>query len=489
MAVATPRIFAREIRDHKTAANAREREFNLMETQSTEKSTGRIALILVCTTSFITPLMLSGVNVAIPAIAADFHADAVLLSWIPTAYLLATAVFLLPAGRLGDLVGRKKMYVAGIAVMALGSALAAAAGDIRFLLGCRVIQGMGNSLMATSGIPMLVSIFPSHRRGSVVGMTTAGVYVGLTGGPLIGGLCTHYLSWRAIFLIHIPVLLTVIFLTLKKLHGEWSGESEQRFDFKGAVIFAAGISALIYGLSLLPALHSIWLILLGLSLLTGFFQLEKRMRDPILDVRLFFENRLFLFSSLAALFLYSASFGLSYLMSLYLQYIKAMSADTAGMVLMSQPVMMAALSPFTGRLSDRIEPRLLASAGLILNVTGYFLLSRSGMDTPLIYIILCLFTTGIGFALFSSPNINAILGAVRREQLGIASGITSTMRVLGQMFSMAVITTVFAVNMGRVQITPELYPVLLHNVQVCLVIASGLAMIALLSSLSRGDLH
>jgi MFS family permease len=213
------------------------------------------------------------------------------------------------------------------------------------------------------------------------------------------------------------------------------------------------------------------------------------MRDPILDVRLFFENRLFLFSSLAALFLYSASFGLSYLMSLYLQYIKAMSADTAGMVLMSQPVMMAALSPFTGRLSDRIEPRLLASAGLILNVTGYFLLSRSGMDTPLIYIILCLFTTGIGFALFSSPNINAILGAVRREQLGIASGITSTMRVLGQMFSMAVITTVFAVNMGRVQITPELYPVLLHNVQVCLVIASGLAMIALLSSLSRGDLH
>ena len=455
----------------------------------TKQTSPRIALILVCITSFITPLMLSGVNVAIPAIAAELRADAVLLSWIPTAYLLATAVFLLPAGRLGDLLGRKKMYLSGMAVMALGSALAATAGDIQLLLACRVIQGVATAMMATSGIPMLVSIFPSHRRGSVVGMTTACVYFGLTGGPLIGGLCTHYLSWHAIFLIHVPVLLILIVLGIKYLHGEWTGDTQQRFDVGGAAIFAFGISSLIYGLSLLPAPHSAWLICIGVVLLAGFFQLEKRVTDPIMDVRLLFDNRLFLFSSMASLFLYSASFGLSYLMSLYLQYIKAMSPNMAGMVMMSQPVMMAFLSPLTGRLSDRVEPRLLASAGLILNVTGYFLLSRSGMDTHVIYIVLCLFTTGIGFSLFSSPNINAILGSVQREQLGIASGITSTVRVLGQMFGMAIITTIFALNMGRVQITPELYPVLLHNVKVCLTISSGLAGIALLFSLSRGDLH
>ena len=460
-----------------------------MAAPATEQTRPRIALILVCITSFITPLMLSGVNVAIPAIAADLRADAVLLSWIPTAYLLATAMFLLPAGRLGDLVGRKKMYLSGMAVMVLGSALAATAADIRLLLACRVIQGVATSMMATSGIPMLVSIFPSHRRGSVVGMTTACVYFGLTGGPLIGGLCTHYLSWHAIFLIHIPVLVILIALGLKYLHGEWTGDRQQRFDLAGAAVFAFGISSLIYGLSLLPAPQSAWLIFIGLTLLIGFFHLEKRVTDPVLDVRLLFDNRLFLFSCMASLFLYSASFGLSYLMSLYLQYIKAMSANMAGVVMMSQPVMMAFLSPLTGRLSDRIEPRMLASAGLILNVTGYFLLSRSGMDTHVIYIVLCLFTTGIGFSLFSSPNINAILGSVQREQLGIASGITSTVRVLGQMFSMAIITTIFALNMGRVQITPELYPVLLHNVKVCLTIASGLAGVALLFSLSRGDLH
>jgi EmrB/QacA subfamily drug resistance transporter len=460
-----------------------------MSAPATEQTNPRIALILVCITSFITPLMLSGVNVAIPAIAADLRADAVLLSWVPTAYLLATAMFLLPAGRLGDLLGRKKMYLSGMAVMVVGSALAATAGDIRLLLSCRVIQGVATAMMATSGVPMLVSIFPSQRRGSVVGMTTASVYFGLTGGPLIGGLCTHYLSWHAIFLIHIPVMLILIGMGLKFLHGEWTGDREQRFDLAGAAVFAVGISSLIYGLSLLPATHSVWLILIGLTLLIGFVRLEKRVTDPVLDVRLLFDNRLFLFSSLAALFLYSASFGLSYLMSLYLQYIKALSANMAGVVMMSQPVMMALLSPLTGRLSDRIEPRLLASAGLILNVTGYFLLSRSDMDTHIIYIVLCLFTTGIGFSLFSSPNINAILGSVQREQLGIASGITSTVRVLGQMFSMAIITTIFALNMGRVQITPELYPVLLHNIKVCLTIASGLAAISLLFSLSRGDLH
>ncbi len=460
-----------------------------MDEADAQAVNSRIALMVVCTTSFITPLMLSGVNVAIPAIADAMQADAVLLSWIPTAYLLTTAVFLLPAGKLGDIFGRKRMYVTGMAVVSLGSLLAATAGDIQLLLAGRVIQGLGTSLIATSGVPMLVSIFPGHRRGSVVGMTVSCVYFGLTGGPLIGGLCTDYLSWRAIFLIHVPVVLVLIGLTLKKLRGEWTGNTDQRIDVRGAVLFGAGISALVYGLSQLPQWHSAWLIAAGLGLLIGFFRFEHGVRDPILDVRLFYENRLFLFSTLAALLLYSASFGLTYLMSLYLQYIQGLSAQAAGLVMISQPIMMALLSPFTGRLSDRVEPRVLASTGLILNITGYALLSLCNTDTSLVYVIACLVTTGTGFALFSSPNVNAILGSVSRDQLGTASGITSTVRVVGQMFSMAVITLIFALNMGKVQITPDLYPELLHNINVCLTISAILAAFALLSSSLRGKLH
>lgn len=460
-----------------------------MEESAAQDTSRRIALLVVCTTSFISPLMLSGVNVAIPAIAETLHADAVLLSWIPTAFLLTTAMFLLPAGKLGDILGRRRMFMAGLGVVAAGSTLAALVGDIHLLIACRVIQGFGTALIATSGLPMLVAMFPGQRRGSIVGLTTSCVYFGLTGGPLIGGLCTDYLSWRAIFVIHVPVVLLLLAVTAKKLGDETPAGDGRRLDVTGAVLFGAGISALVYGLSKLPNLYSLALILPGLALLTGFFRFEQRQDDPMLDVRLFFENRLFLFSTLAALLLYSASYGLTYLMSLYLQYIQDLSAKAAGAVMIAQPLMMASLSPFTGRLSDRIEPRVLASTGLILNATGYALLSLCDTDTSLVYIILCLLTTGTGFALFSSPNMNAIFGSVAREQLGTASGITSTVRVVGQMFSMAIITVVFAMNMGKVRITPDLHPVLLHNIGVCLSISAGLAVLAMLSSSLRGNLH
>ncbi|MEX2523405.1 MAG: MFS transporter [Gammaproteobacteria bacterium] len=460
-----------------------------MSDTAAQDTSRRTALIVVCCTSFITPLMLSGVNVAIPAIAETMQADAVLLSWIPTAFLLTTAVFLLPAGKLGDILGRRKMYITGMVIVTLGSLLAALAGNIHVLIAGRFVQGLGTSLIATSGLPMLISLFPANRRGSVVGLTTSCVYFGLTGGPLIGGLCTDYLSWRALFVVHVPVVLVLFWVTLTRLQGEWTGESERRLDLAGAVLFGAGISALVYGLTKLPNLYSLGLILPGLALLTGFFQYEKRLSDPLLDVRLIFENRLFLFSILAALLLYSASYGLSYLMSLYLQYIQGLSAKIAGLVLVAQPIMMALLTPFTGRLSDRIEPRLLATAGLLLNITGYALLSLSDADTSLLYIILCLLTTGTGFALFSSPNMNAIFGAVGKGQLGTASGITNTVRVVGQMFSMAIITVVFAMNMGKVRITPELHPLLMDNISFCLGISALLAALAMLSSSLRGNMH
>lgn len=449
----------------------------------------RIALIVVCITSFITPMMLSAVNVAIPAIAESMEADAVQLSWIPTAFLLSTAVFLLPVGKLGDILGRRRLFIAGLVIVMLGSILAASVSNIYLLIAARVIQGLGTSLASTSGIPMVIAKFPVHQRGYVVGLTTSFVYFGLTGGPLIGGLCTDYLSWRAIFLIHVPVILVLIIATLTRLEAKKIENTSERFDVIGGILFGAGISALVYGLTKLPDIYSPGLILSGLILLTVFFQYEKRISEPLLDVRLIFENRLFLFSNLAAILLYSATYSLSYLMSLYLQYLQGMSAKMAGLIMVSQPIMMALLSPYTGRLSDRIEPRILASTGLLLNMIGYALLSLSNMGTSLVFIILCLLITGTGFALFSSPNMNAIFSSVSRDQLGVASGITNTSRVVGQMFSMAVITVIFSMNIGRQQITPDLYPVLLHDIKVCFLISAGLAGFALLCSSLRGNMH
>lgn len=460
-----------------------------MESSVSEASSRRAALFIVCMSSFITPLMLSGVNVAIPTIARDLNADAILMSWLPTAYLLASAVFLLPSGKIGDIYGRKKIYLSGMITVTLGSILCATAQSIQVLIVYRIIQGIGAAMLFSNGAAILVSIFPPERRGYVLGFTISAVYFGLTFGPLVGGWCTQYLSWRSVFIVHIPVVLIMIGLTFAMLKGDWTGDSDQKFDLAGSVIYAIGIIALIYGLSTLPALQGIWIIGLGLVGLIAFIQFEKRISSPVFEVTLFFTNRLFLFSCLAALILYTSSFGLSYLMSLHLQYIKGLSPQASGAVIMSQPVMMALFSPLAGRLSDRHEPRHLASAGMLIMITGYLALASITMQTPLYLIVIFLLLTGTGFALFSSPNVNAIMSSVDKKHLGIASGTTSTIRVIGQMFSMAIITLIFALIMGPVQITPEHFPMLEKSIKSCFLISAGLCTVGIYFSLSRGNLR
>ena len=458
-------------------------------TGASEASARRAALFIVTLSSFITPLMLSGVNVAIPTIAKMLHADAVLMSWLPTAYLLASAVCLLPSGKIGDIYGRKKIYLTGMIIVTIGSLLCAAAQSIQMLIAFRVVQGIGAAMLFSNGAAILVSIFPPERRGYALGFTISAVYFGLTLGPLIGGWCTQHLSWRSVFVVHLPVVLAMIALTFTLLRGEWAGNPDQKFDLAGSLIYGAGIIALIYGLSTLPAWYSAGIIALGVAGLAAFIRFEKRVPHPVFEVGLFFSNRLFLFSCLAALILYTSSFGLSYLMSLHLQYIKGLTPQASGAVIMSQPVMMALFSPLAGRLSDRLEPRHLASAGMLIMVCGYLALASITPHTPLALIVIYLLLTGTGFALFSSPNVNAIMGAVEKKHVGVASGATSTIRVIGQMFSMAVVTLVFALVMGPVRITTEHFALLEKSISTCFLISAGLCAIGIYFSLSRGDLR
>ncbi len=449
----------------------------------------RIALIIVCLASFTAPLMLSAVNVAIPTIAAGLGADAMMLSWIPTAYLLTSAVLLLPFGRLADMHGRKRVFLLGMIIVTVASLLASTAQSVQQLVACRVLQGIGAAMLFATGVALLTSLMPREQRGAAIGMSVASVYFGLACGPLLGGWATHHYSWRAAFLIHIPVAVVVILLALFCLRGEWRNETPQRFDLAGAGIYACAITALMYGISLLPAITGVALMLAAAAGLVVFIRHERRTVDPLFDVNLFFTNRTFTFSCLASITIYTAMFGTSYLLSLYLQYIKGLSAATAGTILIAQPGVMALLSPVTGRLSDRIEPRLLASAGLVLTAAGLGMLSALGPTSTPAYVVCSLLLTGGGFALFSSPNVNAIMGSVDRQHLGSASGAVSTMRVLGQMSSMGVITVVFALLLGPVQISPEHYPALMRCIRTSFLVAAGMTLVAISFSMARGEVH
>ena len=449
----------------------------------------RSALFVATLTSFMGPFMISAVNVALPAIQSDLRMNAVQLSWIASSYLLAVAVGLIPAGKIADIYGRKKVFTTGLVIYTLGSTSAAFVDTAAWLIFFRVVQGLGAGMFVTTGMAILTSIFPPQKRGRAIGIYVAAVYVGLSVGPFVGGFLTQQFGWRSIFLVMFPMGLGSIAITLSFLKGEWADARNQKLDVLGSLIYAIAILFLIYGASILPSLTGGLLIPAGLLGLGLFFRQQSRTPYPVFEVSLFLENRTFAFSSLAALLNYSATFAVTFLMSLYLQYIKGMTPQTAGVALMAQPVMMALFSPIAGRLSDRMEPRLLASAGMAITVIGMAVFTQLHTDSSLVGITGNLLLLGFGFALFSSPNMSAIMGAVAKEQYGIASGAVATMRLMGQMFSMAIATVALALLVGRQAIAPSNYDRFLLCTRAVFTISALLCAIGVYFSLFRGRLR
>jgi len=453
------------------------------------KTQEKSALFVATLSSFMGPFIISSVNVALPAIQKEFSADAVVLSWVATALLLTISVFLIPMGKIGDIYGRKKVFTWGLAIYTLASLMGAFSISMPMLIAVRVFQGFGAAMFVTTGMAILTSVFPPKRRGRAIGIYVAAVYIGLSVGPFAGGFLTQYLGWRSIFGVVVPFGVASVWVTLKYLKDEWADARGEKFDIAGSLLYAASVFLLVYGASLLPQLLAVYFILTGAITMVVFVRLELYTRQPVFEVRLLSGNKLFAFSSLAALINYAATFAVTFLLSLYLQYIKGLDPRTAGTILVAQPVVMALFSPLAGRLSDRVEPRLISSAGMTLTVMGLFLFSLVGTTTGIIYIISTLVMLGFGFALFSSPNMNAIMGSVDKKFFGIASGTVATMRLLGQMTSMAIAMVIFAVFIGREQITPSNYELFLKSVKISFVVFTFLCVIGIFFSLTRGELR
>lgn len=456
-----------------------------------DTETKRYALIVATMAGFLTPFMGSAVNIALPTIANEYGMDAVLLSWVATAYLLAAAIFLVSIGRIADIYGRKKVFGIGIFIYTLSAILSALSPSGEWLVAFRFIEGFGASMIFGTGVAILTSVFPPGERGKALGINVAAVYFGLSVGPFLGGFLTQQFGWRSVFLSNVPLgAITLIFIFWKFKGKEWAEAEGEKFDYTGSILWSVMLIAIMYGLSLLPAMMGAWLILAGFLGLTLFIFWELKVEHPILDVTLFRTNRVFTFSNMAALINYSATFAVGFLLSLYLQYIKNFSPLNAGMILLAQPVMQAIFSPFAGKLSDRIEPRIVASSGMTLIVVGLsifaFILSET---TALEFIIASLCLLGLGFALFSSPNTNAIMSSVEKKCYGVASGMVGTMRLIGQLLSMATAMLLFNLFIGRVQITPDNYPLFLMSVQVAFIIFVILCIVGVFASLVRGKLR
>ena len=446
----------------------------------------RTVLVVAALSPFLATFMASSINIALPSIGREFQMNAVLLGWVATAYILASATCLLPFGRLADIYGRKRILTCGIFIFTIASAILTFVPSATVLIGLRAVQGIGGAMIFTTAIAMLTSVFPVGERGKALGINAAATYLGLSLGPVLGGLLTQHFGWRSIFLVTGLLGATIIGLILGKLKGEWTEARGEKFDLTGSVIYGLALTGIIYGFSLLPAMLGIWLIIMGASGIFAFVKRELGAESPLLDINLFRKNRVFAFSNLALLLNYSAAFAVSFLISLYLQYIKGLSPQSAGLILVAMPAVQASFSPVAGRLSDRIEPRILASVGMGLITVGLSLFISLNENTSLGFIIASLILIGLGFGFFTSPNTNAIMSSVKQRFYGVASATLATMRQIGMSFSMGIAMLLFAIYIGRVEITPEHYPLFLSSTKIAFIIFTALCSAGIFASLARG---
>ena len=449
----------------------------------------RVALLVVCLGSFLNPLILSAVHVAVPSIAREFNADAVIVSWIPTSFLLTTVILMLPFGKLSDMYGRKRTYLRGIVILCLASVLASMSPNIYWLIGCRILQGVGAAQIFGTGMAIVTAVYPREKRGGALGFVAASVYVGLTSGPLLGGFFTEHFGWRSVFLFQLPLGVAVVILTLWKLKGDWKAETPPRFDGVGSLIFAAWAISILVGLSSMPSWNGAVVLLLSAAFGWLFFYHQTRVPEPLVQIHAIRANRVFFYSLISAFLLYSATFPVTFLLSLYLQYIKGVSPIVAGQLLIVQAVIMALLAPFAGKLSDRYEPRLLTTIGSLSVAVGFALLVGLAYDTPNYMVAISQVFIGVGFGFFSTPNNNAAMSSLKKGRLGIASATVNLSRTLGNMIGMGVVMMIIAIFMQDSPITPENYDQLMLSIRLALALSLIYALIAAYFCYARGKMR
>jgi EmrB/QacA subfamily drug resistance transporter len=416
---------------------------------------GRPVLVATMMVNLAIAFMSSALNISLPSLNGDFQGDPVSLTWVVTGYVLAIATFSVPSSRIADIIGRRKVFLWGTIIYTLMSAVNMLSISIGMLIAGRFIQGAASGMMQGTSTAMLIASYPASRRGRMLGLAAASIFFGQSAGPVIGGLLTQYFSWRSIFVVSVVTGLALIAITLWKVKREWVEARGARFDYRGSSVWCVSLVALIYGLSLLPDIKGAVIAGIGLIAVFIFIKLESSEPSPMLDIKLFRHNRLFVFSNLSAVIVSCSSFALMLLLSIYLQYVKGLSPEKAGLIFLLLPVTQAILSPVAGRLSDRVEHRIVATSGTAFLLVGIFFLIFFNRDTSFSLICIVLAIVGIGLALFATPNTNSIMSSVAPRNYAVAASLANTMRTLGSNFSLSITMITFAVVIGRVSFTAE----------------------------------
>ncbi len=457
----------------------------MTSSQNNSASNTNLVLLVICLSSSLVPFMGSALNLALPYINEDLDISATLSGWIPTSYMLSTAIFQIPCAKIADMIGRRKIFIWGLILFILFSILSGLAFSVESLILYRFLSGIGSAMIFGTSAAILMSAIPIEKRGKALGINTATVYFSLAAGPLLGGILTQYLGWHSIFFFSTVVAILALCGALLFIKEDWKEEQKQRFDLTGSVLYALGLSSLIYGFSILPDWLGLILVIAGILTITGFAIYEKKLANPVFNINVFLGNRVFKYSSLSALINYSATFAISFMLSLYLQYIRGLSPRDAGLILIVQSVMMAIVSLTSGRLSDKKSPSFLATLGMFIIFLGLIGFCFIEETTSFYFIVILLLLVGFGFGVFSSPNMNILMSSVEKQHYGMASATAGTMRLVGQSLSMGIAMMSISLLVGNIKFSPEIREELMHSMRITFIICSILCLFGVYASSVR----
>lgn len=422
-----------------------------MEKKTSEPSKKSVIAVSIVT-SFITTFMGSALNLSIPGMERELQGSAAQVGWVITLYMLTCAALTVPFGKLADKGKKTRILRIGLLIFTAASALGIFSYNMAMVLICRTAQGVGASMIFSTNIALLVGTVDKGQRGKVLGYAACANYAGLSAGPALGGFLNYNLGWRSIFAAAAIICGIAFFISLKKIPEKTGTEKteDNGSDIAGTMLYIVSIVSVMYGASeLSSSFAGPALLVAGMACFWLFVKREKSAQAPMIDINMFSQNSAYTCANLATMINYGANFGLTYLLSIYLQVARGMDSQKAGLIMVIAPAVMSVLSPAMGKLSDRYSPQIMSSTGVVICGAAILIFTLMPEDARLWQIMAALAFSGLGLALFVTPNTNAVLSSVANDGHGIASSILATMRSAGHTMSMAVITVIVGIYMGQ----------------------------------------
>ncbi|MCL2116725.1 MAG: MFS transporter [Methanobrevibacter sp.] len=445
-------------------------------------SKNKYILLITSLSYFLCGFSVSVISVALPTIGLDFEISAVSQNWIAIIFFLAIAIFSLPFGKIAAKFGLKKTFYIGLILLILGSFGASISNSAEVLIIFRALQGLSVAILNVSTLAILTEAMSENERGKGIGLITSIAYMGLVAANVVGGFLTYNFGWRYVFLAVIPFLILTMIITYLKVPNDWLFSKKDKFDYIGALIFAVAISCLTYGFTIMHDLNGMILIIIAIVLFFIFGKWQNKLEYPMFPINIL-KNKKFTFASIAALLCSFATFVIIYIVDYHLQYIKGLDPQATGLILMLAPLSMAISTFLAGKLSDKFNPQLIASSGMIIAFISLMILSSLNQSTPLIVVIIAIVLEGIGYGMFISPNTNIVVSSLPSKLASIASATVSTTRVIGETLSLGMYTVVFAIIMGSLKIIPEHFQLLITSSQIVCILAGIGCLLAIIFSL------